>query len=69
MHGAIQVKFCKIDYHYPYSYKLIILIIVNTEKQGKIHTTIFNILDSNTTEWWMEKCIIGEIFSSSAATF
>ena len=30
-------------------------------------TTIFNILD-NTTELWMTKYIIGEIFSSGGAT-
>ena len=32
-----------------------------------IGTTIFNILD-NTTELWMTKYIIGEIFSSGRAT-
>ena len=29
---------------------------------------IFNILD-NTTEFWMKKYIVGEIFSSGGATF
>ena len=37
------------------------------DKQGQNGTTIFNILDS-TTELWMTKYIIGEIFSSGGAT-
>ena len=40
-----------------YSIKLVILIIIN----------IFNILD-NTTELWMTKYIIGQIFSSGGGT-
>ena len=48
--------------------KLIILIIIDIDKQGQNGTTIFNILD-NTTEFYMTKYIIGEIFSSGGATF
>ena len=44
-----------------------ILIIIGIVKQGQNGTTIFNILD-NTTELWMTKYIIGEIFSSGGAT-
>ena len=47
--------------------KLIILIIIDIDRQGQNGTTIFNILD-NTTELWMTKYIIGEIFSSGGAT-
>ena len=47
--------------------KLIILIIIDIDKQGQNGTTIFNILD-NTTELWMTKYIIGDIFSSGGAT-
>ena len=51
-----------------YSIKLIILIIIVIDKQeSKYGTTIFNILD-NTTELYMIKYIIGEIFSSGGAT-
>ena len=62
-HCAIKAKFWKIDFYY---IKLIILIIIDIDKQGQNGTTIFNILD-NTTELWMTKYIIGEIFSSSGA--
>ena len=44
-----------------------ILIIIYIDKQGQNGTIIFNILD-NTTELWMTKYIIGEIFSSGGAT-
>ena len=47
--------------------KLIILIIIDIDKQGQNGTTIFNILD-NTTELWMTKYIIGEISSFGGAT-
>ena len=47
--------------------KLIILIIIDIDKQSQNGTTIFNILD-NTTELWITKYIIGEIFSSGGAT-
>ena len=47
--------------------KLIILIIIDIDKQGQNGTMIFNILDS-TTELWLTKYIIGEIFSSRGAT-
>ena len=43
------------------------MIIIDIDKQGQNGTTIFNILD-NTTELWMTKYIIGEIFSSGRAT-
>ena len=43
------------------------MIIIDIDKQGQNGTTIFNILD-NTTELWMTKYIIGEIFSSGGAT-
>ena len=46
---------------------MIILIIIDIDKQGQNGTTIFNILD-NTTELWMTKYIISEIFSSGGAT-
>ena len=46
---------------------MIILIIIDIDKQGQNGTTIFNILD-NTTELWMTKYVIGEIFSSGGAT-
>ena len=42
------------------------MIIIDIDKQGQNGTTIFNILD-NTTELWMTKYIICEIFSSGAA--
>ena len=57
----LEQNFEKTDF---YSIKLVILIIIGV-KNG---TTIFNILD-NTTELWMTKYLIGEIFSSSGATF
>ena len=41
--------------------------LVITNNKGQNGTTIFNILD-NTTELWMTKYIIGEIFSSGRAT-
>ena len=50
-----------------YSLKLIILIIIDIDKHGSNDTMIFNILD-NTTELWMTKHIIGEIFSSGGPT-
>ena len=43
------------------------MIIIDIDKQGQNGTTIFNILDT-TTELWMTKNIIGEIFSSGGAT-
>ena len=43
------------------------MIINDIDKQGQTGTKIFNILD-NTTELWMTKYIIGEIFSSGGAT-
>ena len=43
------------------------MIIIDIDKQDQNGTTIFNILD-NTTELWMTKYIIGEIFSSGGAT-
>ena len=43
------------------------MIIIDIYKQGQNGTMIFNILD-NTTELWMTKYIIGEIFSSGGAT-
>ena len=43
------------------------MIIIDIDKQGQNGTPIFNILD-NTTELWMTKYIIGEIFSSGEAT-
>ena len=43
------------------------MIIIDIDKQDQNGTTIFNILD-NTTELWMTKHIIGEIFSSGGAT-
>ena len=43
------------------------MIIIDIDKKGQNGTTIFNILD-NTTELWMTKYIIGEIFSSGGAT-
>ena len=46
---------------------MIIFIIIDIDKQGQNGTTIFNILD-NTTELWMTKYIIGEMFSSGGAT-
>ena len=46
---------------------MIILIIIDMDKKGQNGTMIFNILD-NTTELWMTKYIIGEIFSSGRAT-
>ena len=46
---------------------MIILIIIDIDKQGQNGTTIFNILD-NTTELYMIKYTIGEIFSSGGAT-
>ena len=63
-HCAIKAKFWKIDFYY---IKLIILIIIDIDKQGQNGTMIFNILD-NTTELWMTTYIIGEIFSSGGAT-
>ena len=47
--------------------KLIILIIIDIDKQGQNGTTIFNILD-NTTELWVTNYIIGDFFSSGGAT-
>ena len=48
--------------------KLIILIIIDIDKQEcQNGTNVFNILD-NTTELWMTKYIIGEFFSSGRAT-
>ena len=47
--------------------KLIIMIIIDIDKQGQNGITILNILD-NTTELWMTKYIIGEIFSSGGTT-
>ena len=44
-----------------------IIILIYIEKQGQNGTTIFNIVD-NTTELWMTKYIIDEIFSSGGAT-
>ena len=46
---------------------MIILIIIDIDKQGQNGTAIFNILD-NTTELWITKYIIGEIFSFGGAT-
>ena len=43
------------------------MIIIDIDKQGQNGTMIFNILD-NTTELWMTKYIIDEIFSSGGAT-
>ena len=43
------------------------MILIDIDKQSQNGTTIFNILD-NTTELWMTKYIIGEIFSSGRAT-
>ena len=43
------------------------MIIIHIDKQGQNGTMIFNILDS-TTELWMTKYIIGEIFSSGGAS-
>ena len=43
------------------------MIIIDIDKQGQNGTTIFNIFD-NTTELWITKYIIGEIFSSGGAT-
>ena len=63
-HCAIKTKFWKTDFYY---IKLIILIIIDIDKQDQNGTTIFNNLD-NTTELWMTKYIIGEIFSSGGAT-
>ena len=54
----LEQNFEKTDF---YAIKLVILIIID------IGTMIFNILD-NSTELWMTKYIIGEIFSSSGAT-
>ena len=42
-------------------------MIIDIDKHGQNGTTIFHILD-NTTELWMTKYIIGEIFSSGGAT-
>ena len=50
-----------------YSIKLIILVKICIDNKGENGTIIFNILD-NTTELWMTKYIIGEIFSSGGAT-
>ena len=61
---AISVKFKKTIF---YSIKLISLVIICIDNKGQNGTTIFNILD-NTTELWMTKYIIGEIFSSGGAT-
>ena len=43
------------------------MIIIDIDKQGQNGTTIFYIVD-NTTELWMTKYIIVEIFSSGGAT-
>ena len=61
-HNFIKAIFKKMIFD---STKLIILIIINIDKQNG--TMIFNILD-NTTELYMTKEIIGEIFSSGGAT-
>ena len=47
---------------------MIILIIIDIDKQGQNGTIIFNILD-NTTELWITNYIIGEIFSSGGAKY
>ena len=61
----LEQNFEKNDF---YSIKLIILIIIDIDKyRGQNGTTSFNILD-NTTELWMTKYTIGEIFSSGGAT-
>ena len=44
------------------------MTIINIDKQDQNGTTIFNILDNTSTELWMTKYIIGEIFSSGRAT-
>ena len=64
-HCAISVKFKKKRFFY--SFKFISLVIICIDNKGQNGTTIFNILD-NTTELWMTKYIIGEIFSSGGAT-
>ena len=40
---------------------MISLVIIYIDNKGQNGTTIFNILD-NTTELWMTKYIIGQIF-------
>ena len=60
----LEQNFEKTDF---YSIKLVILIIIDIGKWGQNGTTIFNILD-NTTELWMTKYTIGEIFCSGGAT-
>ena len=63
----LEQNFEKTDF---YSIKQVILIIIDIgtyTNKGQNGTTIFNILD-NTTELWMTKYIIGEIFSSGGAT-
>ena len=62
---AISVKYLKKDFFY--TIKLISLVIICIDNKGQNGTIIFNILD-NTTELWMTKYIIGEIFSSGGAT-
>ena len=62
---AISIKFKKKEFFY--SIKLISLVIICIDNKGQNGTIIFNILD-NTTELWMTKYIIGEIFSSGGAT-
>ena len=62
---AICVKFKKKTIFY--SIKLISLVKICIDNKGQNGTIIFNILD-NTTELWMTKCIIGEMFSSSWET-
>ena len=46
---------------------MISLVIICIDNKGQNVTMIFNILD-NTTELWMTKYIIGEIFSSGGVT-
>ena len=46
---------------------MIILIIIDIDKQGQNGAMIFNILD-NTTELYMIKYTFGEIFISGGAT-
>ena len=62
---AISVKFKKKNDFY--SVKLISLVIICIDNKGQNGTTILNMFD-NTTELWMTKYIIGEIFSCGGAT-
>ena len=62
---AIRAKFWKFDF---WLYKIDYFENKSTwTNRSHNGTTIFNILD-NTTELWMTKYIIGEIFSSGRAT-